>query len=243
MSGHSHFKSIKYKKTAADAKKSKFFSKISREIAVAAREGGGNPEFNSKLRLVIERARSLNMPADNIDKAIKKGAGEIEGATLEEILFEAYGPGGIAILIEGIADNKNRALGEIKQILNQNGGKMVGEGSVKWMFDRKGCVTINSNDQAEKKNKEELELTAIEAGAEDIFWQDDFLDVHTEPEQLEKVRKNLEEKGIKIESASLDWVAKETIALDEKSKELCQKLFEALDENEGVQEIYSNLRD
>jgi YebC/PmpR family DNA-binding regulatory protein len=137
MSGHSHWHSIKYKKEITDAKKSKVFSKISREITVAAREGGDDPAFNPKLRMAVERARSLNMPADNIDRAIKKGTGELEGTKLEEVLFEAYGPGGTAIIIEGITDNKNRALGDIKQVLSQHNGKLVGEGGVRWMFERK----------------------------------------------------------------------------------------------------------
>ncbi len=187
--------------------------------------------------MVVERARSLNMPADNIDRAIKKGTGELEGATLESVIFEAYGPGGIAVIIEGITDNKNRTLGEIKQILSQNNGKLVGEGGVQWMFDKRGVIATNS------KNREESELSAIEAGAEDVYWHDDVLDVFTKPEELEKVKKNLENKGIKTETTSLGWVAKEEIELSEKNKESCQKLFEALDENDAVQEIYSNLKE
>jgi YebC/PmpR family DNA-binding regulatory protein len=242
MSGHSHWHSIKYQKTAADAKKSKAFSKMSREITIAAREGG-NPEFNSKLRLAIERAKSIRMPAENIERAIKRGTGELVGEKLETVLFEAFGPGGIAIIIEGITDNKNRTLGEIKQILNQYNGKLAGEGAVKWLFERKGCLTINLEDQSlTTKTKEELELMAIEAGAEDIYWHEKILDVYTKPEELEKVKKNLEEKGVKIDSASLDWVPKEEISLNEEEKAVCQKLFEALDENDSVQEIYSNLK-
>jgi len=238
MSGHSHWHSIKYQKTAADAKRSKVFSKMAKEIAVAAREGGGNPEFNSKLRLAVEKAKALNMPAENIERAIKRGTGELEGAQLESVIFEAYGPGGIAIIIEGITDNKNRTLGEIKQILNQNGGKLVGEGSVRWLFERKGAITVSS----QGKNKEELEMAAIEAGAEDIYWHDEMLDVYTHPEELEKVKKNLENKNIEIKTATLDWVAKEQVDLEEKEKQACQKLFEALDENEAVQEIYSTMK-
>ena len=183
MSGHSHWHSIKYQKTAADAKRSKVFSKMAKEIAVAAREGGGNPEFNSKLRLAVEKAKALNMPAENIERAIKRGAGELEGVQLESVIFEAYGPGGIAIIIEGITDNRNRAMGEIKQILNQNGGKLVGEGGVKWLFERK-----------------------VKA------------------------------------PGSLEWVPKQEVEVSPQDKEICQKLFSALDENETVQEIYSNIK-
>jgi len=242
MSGHSHWRSIKYRKGLADIKRAQVFSKLAREIEIAAREGG-DPEMNSKLRIAIEKAKSAKLPSENIERAIKRGTGELIAEKLEEVLFEAYGPGGIAIIIEGITDNKNRTLGEIKQILNQNNGKLVGEGAVKWMFGRKGCLIVDCKLQiGELKNKEKLELVVIEAGAEDIYWHDDTLDVYTKIEDLEKIKKNLEERGIKIDSTSLDWVAKEEIKLDEKQKAACQKLFETLDENEAVQEIYSNLK-
>jgi len=236
MSGHSHFSSIKHKKAITDAKKSKVFSKMAREITLAAKEGGGDAEFNPKLRLAIERARSSNMPKDGVERAIKRGTGEIEGALLEEITLEAFGPQGIAIIIEGITDNKNRTLSEIKTILNQNKGKLAGEGAVRWMFEKKGVITVAT------KKKEELELLAIESGAEDIYWKGDILDIYTKPEELEKIKKALEEKGIKPESASLDWVAKETTSLEPKDKEKAEKLFADLDENDAVQEIYSNIK-
>lgn len=237
MSGHSHFKKIKHQKAATDAKVSKGFSKMAREITVAASDGG-DPEFNSKLRLAIEKAREINMPTENVERAIKRGTGELEGEKLEEVMFEAYGPGGVAVIIEGIADNKNRALGEVKLVLNQGGGKLVGEGAVKWMFERKGCIAIHAG----QVSKEELEMAAIEAGAEDIYWHGEDLDVYTKIEDLEKVKKALEGKGIKIESASLDWVAKEMVEATAKDKEDCQKLFEALDKLDSVQEIYSNIK-
>ena len=221
------------------------FSKMARVISVAVKQGGPNPETNNKLRVAIEQAKQFNLPKENIERAIKQATGGGEEANLEEVLFEAYGPGGIAIIIEGITDNKNRTLGEIKQVLNQNNGKLVGEGSVKWMFERKGCLTINAQfliSNSQIKNKEELEMMVIEAGAEDIYWHEELLDVYTKIEDLEKIKKNLEERGIKIDSVSLDWVAKEEVSTDEKTKEACQKLFEALDENEAVQEIYSNMK-
>ncbi len=243
MSGHSHAKTILHKKQITDSKRSKAFSKLSRLITVAAKEKGEDPEKNSKLRMAIEQAKSFNMPKDNIERAIKRGTGELEGQKLESTTFEAYGPERIAIIIEGITDNKNRALGDIKRILSQNNGKLASEGSVKWLFERKGAVIIDPESQIEKlKDKEKLELEAIEAGAEDIYWRDDLLDIYTKPEKLDKVKKKLEQKQIKIESASLDWVAKETQELEEKQKEACRKLFEQLDENEAVQDIYSNLK-
>jgi YebC/PmpR family DNA-binding regulatory protein len=238
MSGHSHWASIKHKKGAADAKRSKVFSKLAREITVAAREGGGDTTFNSKLRMVVDKAKALNMPADNVDRAIKKGTGEIEGEQLEPIIIEAYGPGGISLIIEGITDNKNRTLGEIKKTLNENNGKMVAEGAIKWMFDRKGVIEINIAKCA--KTKEDLEMAAIEAGAADILWNEEVMEIQTNPENLEKVRKTLEDAGIMAEGAALSWIAKENIKLSEKENESCQKLFEALDENDAVQEIYSN---
>lgn len=237
MSGHSHYASIKYKKAITDAKRGKVFSKLSRQISIAAKEKGGDPATNPTLRVAIEKAKEFNMPKDNIERAVKKGTGELEGAKLESITFEAYGPGGIAIIIEGITDNKNRTLGEIKQILTQNGGKLVGEGGVQWMFGRKGVISLSP------QNKEEAELSAIEAGAEDVYWHNNTLDIYTKPEELEKVKKSLEDKGLPSESTSLDWVAKENIETAEKDKQNCQKLFEALDENEAVQEIYSNLKE
>jgi len=243
MSGHSHWKKVKHKKSITDAKRGQVFSKMARVLAIAAREGGADPEMNSKLRLTIEQAKAINLPKENIERAIRRGAGEIEGAQLVEIIFEAYGPGGIAVIIEGITDNKNRTLGKIKQILNQYNGKLAGEGSVKWLFERKGVIIIDIETQAiDVKDREGLELKAIDAGAEDVRWYDQFLEVHTKINELENIKKLLEKEEIKIESASLAWVAKEEIKIEEKEKQSCEKLFESLDENDAVQEIYSNIK-
>jgi len=240
MSGHSHWATVKRGKEIEDKKRGKIFSKLSRMISVAAKEGGKNPESNSSLRITIEQAKNANMPKDNIERAIKRGVGELEGEKLEQVVFEAYGPGKTAIIIEGITDNKNRTLLEIKQILSQNNGKLANEGSVKWLFERKGFLMIDNKEKTTEN--EELELAVIEAGAEDIKWQEDILEIYTKPDDLEKVKKNLEEKKIKVGSASLDWVAKEIIEVNEKNKQSCEKLFEALDENDAVQDIYSNLK-
>jgi YebC/PmpR family DNA-binding regulatory protein len=243
MSGHSHARTVKHKKDADARKRSQIFSKMARLISVAVRQSGPNPEINSRLRMAIDTARSYNMPNDNIERAIKRASGDTEEGKLEEFLFEAYGPGNTALLIEGITNNKNRAIGEVKKILSQYNGKMVQEGAVKWMFNRKGCVIINKEEQKEDlKNKEKLELIAIEAGAEDIEWHNDNLDIYTSIENLEKVKKNLEERTIKIESSTLDWKPKEEIALGEKERGSCEKLFESLDENDNIQDIYSNLK-
>ena len=243
MSGHSHWSSIKYQKGAADAKRGKIFSKLARQISVAAKEKGGDIETNPSLRMIIETSKKFNMPKENVERAIKKGTGEIEGAKYEEIMYEAYGPNNVAIIIEGITDNRNRTLGEIKQILSQYNGKLADAGSVKWMFERKGVISVQiENNSKYTENKDELELKAIDSGAEDVKWQGNILDIYTKQDNLEKVKKNLEEQGIKIESASLDWLAKEEIKLDEKNQESIEKLFEALDENDATQEIFSNIK-
>ena len=243
MSGHSHAKKIRGQKTITDQKRGQIFSKMARVISIAVKEGGPTPETNNKLRVAIEQAKQFNLPKENIERAIKQATGNGEEANLEEVLCEAYGPGGIAIIIEGITDNKNRSLSEVKQILNQHGGKLVQEGAIKWMFEKKGCITVNiKNQKSNIKNKEDLELLAIGAEAEDFYWYDNNLDIYAGIKDLEKVKKNLEEKGVKIDSASLDWKPKEMIEVGEKEKESCQKLFEELDENYAVQNIYSNLK-
>jgi len=238
MSGHSHFKTVKATKDANDAKKGKIFSKLARVITIAVKEGGNEPTTNAKLKTAIEQAKQFNMPKDNIERAIKKGTGELAGENLEEVSFEGFGPGGTTLIIEGITDNKNRTLGEVKSILSQYGSKIADQGAIKWMFERKGLIIISG----ENRSIEELELLAIEAGAEDIKIEDGLLNIYTKPENVEKVRKFLEGKNIKIESASLDWIAKQEIILNDKEKETAQKLFEALNENEAIQDIYSNLK-
>ncbi len=231
MSGHSHFHNIKLKKGAEDAKKSKLFSKLSKEISIAAKEGGSDINFNPKLRNVVDKAKAINMPNDSIDKAIKRGSGELEGATFEEFLMEAYGPDGMAVLIEGITDNKNRSINEIKLLVSQKGGKVVNEGAIKWMFERKGVIGIT-----DIASKEEAELSAIEAGAEDIEWEEDNLIVYTKPEEMEQVRKKLE--SFKIDFANLDWVAKEKISVDE---EKCNDFIEAIEDHDDVSNVYTNI--
>lgn len=240
MSGHSHAKTVMGTKMANAAKKGKTYSKYGRLITIAVKEGGGSgdPTKNSKLKATIEQAKSMDMPKENIERAIKKGTGELAGEALESVSYEGFGPGGIALIIDGITDNPNRTLSEVKSILNQNNGKMAGEGAVRWMFDRKGVITISG----EGKSKEELELLAIELGADDVRSNKNDIDIYTKPEDLEKVKKGLEEKQIKIESSGLDYVAKEEVVLSEKEKEQAQRLFDALDDNDAVNEIYSNIK-
>ena len=238
MSGHSHFKTVAATKNANDAKKGKIFSKMARVITIAVKEKGPDVSSNIQLKAAIEKAKEFNMPKENIERAVKKGTGELAGESLEEVSFEGFGPGGFALIMDGITDNKNRTLGEIKGILSQYQGKMAGEGAVRWMFERKGFMTIS----CDEKQKEELELLVIEVGADDVKHQNGVLEIYTKPEDWEKTKKILEEKGLKIESSSLEWTAKEEVAISDKEKETAQKLFEALDENDAIQDIYSNLK-
>ncbi len=238
MSGHSHFKTVAATKNANDARRGKIFSKMARVITIAVKEKGADVSSNIQLKAAIEKAKEFNMPKENIERAIKKGTGELAGEALEEVSFEGLGVGGTAIIIDGITDNKNRTLGEIKGILTQHNGKLAGEGAVRWMFERRGIILVNG----EGKQKEELELSIIEAGAEDLIWHDNHVEIYTKPEELEQIKKTLKEKGLKVENSALNWVAKEQITLDEKDQEKAEKLFEALDENDAVQNIYSNAK-
>lgn len=242
MSGHSHAKTVKATKDANAAVKGKIFSKMARLISLAAKEGG-NPEFNAKLKSAIDTAKKFNMPKDNIERAVKKGTGELEGEALEAISVEILGPGGISIIIEGITDNKNRSMSEIKQIAQKRGCKLANEGSLKWQFEQSGI--INTATVAENR-KEELEMLAIEAGALDLMWQTDegqlYLEIITKPDELNIVKKSLEEKSVEIESANLGWIAKEEIKATESDKKIAENLFNDLDESDSVQNIYSNLK-
>lgn len=239
MSGHSHAKTVAHTKELAAAKRGAAFSKFGRLITIAAKEGGGDPAKNSKLKAILDQTKTVNMPKENIERAIKKGTGELAGEALEVVSYEAFGPGGIALIIDGITDNSNRTLTEIKVILNQNNGKMAGEGAVRWMFERKGAIVV----LPEGKSKEELEMIAIEAGADDVKWYGENLEIHTKPEDLDAVKKILDEKGLKVDSASLDWIAKEEIEISEKEKEQAEKLFEILDDNDAVNNVYSNIKE
>lgn len=232
MSGHSHFSTIKHGKAINDAKRSKIFSKMSLLITMAAKNGS-DPSMNASLRMAIDKAKKENMPKDNIEKAIKRGAGELEGSTLEEFTFEAYGPEKSAIIITGITTNRNRSLNEIKIILNNNNGKLANEGSVKWQFEEKGVIIIKPD------NKEKAELKIIESGAEDFSEQSELIEIYTKPEDLETVKNNIE-KDFTIENTNLGWVAKEEISVKDISK--IDKLLSALDDNDDVQEVYTNIK-
>ena len=238
MSGHSHFAGIKHRKGINDAKRASVFTKIGKLVTIAARDGGGNPEFNFKLKMVIEKARSANMPKDNIDKAIKRGTGELkDSAEIQEAMYEAYGPGQVAMLIKAATDDKNRANGEIKNALTNGGGKMVAEGAVSFMFKQVGCIEIETGD----RDTEKLELKAIEAGADDISFEDGIFSVYTKVEDLKAVKEKLEKEGMKIENAEISFIPTQKTEISEKDKEAYEKLLETLDDLDDVQEIYDNL--
>ncbi|MBI2098244.1 MAG: YebC/PmpR family DNA-binding transcriptional regulator [Candidatus Wildermuthbacteria bacterium] len=239
MSGHSHAKKIMHEKGAADSKRSKVFSKLAKELTIAARESGGSdPMTNPRLRTVMEKAKAANMPADNVERAVKKAAGG-DASQLEEIFIEAYGPEGIALLISAIGDNRNRIIGEIKQVLQKNQGKMVEGGAVRWLFERRGVITIEAQGDIPLP-KEELELLAIEFGAEDFYWHDHALDLYANPSTLASLKDKLQEKGFSVVS-SLDWVPKERIQVTPEGRAAAERLFEALRDHDDVQDIYSNL--
>ncbi len=236
MSGHSKWSTIKHKKAKLDAQRGKVFTKIIKEITIAARLGGGDPASNPRLRTAIENAKNANMPNTNIDKAIKKGTGELPGVTYEEASYEGYGPGGVAVFVEVLTDNKNRITAEIRHLFGKNGGNLGESGSVSWIFNRKGMITIDD----ENVSEEEMMEVAIEAGAEDVQYDDGFCVIYTALEDLDAVRKVLEEKGYKIGSAELTRVPENTVALEGKTAETMLKLMEALEDNDDVQNVYAN---
>ncbi len=238
MSGHSKWSQIKFKKAVTDARKSKLWSKVAAQIIIAAREKGGDPGANATLKALIDKAKAVNMPNDNIERAIKRGTGELAGERMEEMLYEAYGPGGAAILVEAITDNKNRTTAEIKRILNERGGKLAEGGSVKWMFKKNYELRIANY---EKNLKEEIELAAIEEGAEDIKEKDGELVIRASVDNIEKIKNKLSQKSLKMEGPEPDYVPQNPVAPDEENRKKLEALFEALDEQNEVEEIYSNI--
>lgn len=239
MSGHSHWAGIKHRKGINDAKRAKVFTKYARPILIAARDGGGNPDTNFRLKMAIDQARSVNMPRENIERAIKRGTGEIkDGTVIEEVTYEAYGPGQVAMLIKTATDKRNRTLGELKTLLADLNGKIVSEGSVAFMFKPVGQIGIEVPEGADPYA---LEMQAIEAGAEDTEYSESLLMVYTKPEELQKVKDVLEQGGAKIGNAGLGFVPLQKTTLTADDKLDYEKLLEALDDQEDVQEIFDNL--
>jgi YebC/PmpR family DNA-binding regulatory protein len=236
MSGHSKWHSIKHKKAATDAKRGKAFSRLNKEITIAARIGGGDPNFNPRLRLVIEKAKAENVPKDNIERAIKKGTGELEGFNIEEVLYEGYGPGGVAMLIEVTTDNRNRTLPEIRHLFSKNGGNMGEAGSVAWMFDKKGYLVIEKDTIGE----EELLEIALEAGAEDVNEDGANWEIFTPPDGFEAVRQALQERNVPIVVQQIGMIPQSHVKLEGKSAQQVLKLMEALEDHDDVQNVWAN---
>jgi YebC/PmpR family DNA-binding regulatory protein len=242
MSGHSKWATIKRAKGAADAKRASLFTKLARAITVAAKEKGGDPESNFSLRLAIEKAKAANMPKDNIERAIKRGTGEIQGEEIEEIIYEGFGPGGTALIIKALTDNRNRTSQSMKHLLSKYGGSLGGPNSVMWQFEQKGVIRLDL-DKLAAKNLEELELTIIDLGAQDIKKEADSWVIYTKVEDLQKVNKGIEALSIEVEYADLEYIAKEKIELEPDLQEKNQKLFIALDEDEDIDDYYTNLQE
>lgn len=236
MAGHSHWASIKHKKGAADAKKGKIFSKIARMITVATRRGGGDPDMNPRLQLAISKARAVNMPKENIERAIQKGTGGGEASELFECLYEGYGPHGIALMVEILTDNKNRTAPEIRKIFERFGGNMGESGCVSWMFEKKGFIIVGSN----SLNEDDLMMLVLDAGAEDLQQVGDIFQVICPQVNLDTVKKAIENKSVKIESAEVCWIPKNNIDLDDATGRKVLGLMEALEDHDDVQNVYSN---
>lgn len=236
MSGHSKWATTKRKKAVIDAKRGKIFTKLIKEITVAARSGGGDVAGNPRLRLAIDNAKAANMPQDNIERAIKKATGELEGVTYKELMYEGYAPGGVAILVEVATDNKNRTVAEVRHIFSKAGGSMGETGSVAWMFEHKGVITM----PVQGKTEEEILELVMDDGAEDLEIEEEFIEVVTPVEAFENVRKKLIDSGLEIENASLQWIAKNSVKVEGESSEKVVNLIEALEDNDDVQNVYSN---
>ena len=239
MSGHSKWSTIKHKKAVQDAKRANVFTKLGNMISIAAREGGGDLEINFKLKMIVDKARSANMPKNNIERAIKRGVGELkDGSNIEEVIYEAYGCGQVAMLIKTATDNTNRTIGDVRHILTKAGGKMVPEGSVGFMFKKVGEIIIEANND----NIEEIEMQAIEAGAEDIKKEDNIIFVYTKPNEFQKIRETLKKNNLQITDAELIFIPTQKATLvSEEEKSKYDKLLENLDENDDVVEVYDNL--
>jgi YebC/PmpR family DNA-binding regulatory protein len=237
MSGHSKWAGIKHKKAVVDAKRGQAFTRASREITIAAKEGGGNPDGNFRLRLAMQKAREINMPTDRIQNAIKRGTGELAGEKLEEIRYEGYGPAGVAIMVDALSDNRNRTSASIRHRFSKGGGNLGETNSVGWMFERKGAIAVGVG----KQDPEDVGLAAIEAGADDVQVDGKSVDITTSPNSFERVKTALEAMpGVTIENAEITMHPKQTVAVDEDKAAAVLRLMESLEEDEDVQQVYAN---
>lgn len=236
MSGHSKWSTIKRQKGANDAKRGAMFTKVAREIAVAARAGGGDPDANYRLRLAMDKARSINMPLDNIKRAIEKATGGGEADAFEEIVYEGYGPGGIAVLVEAATDNRNRTAAEVRAIFTKSGGQLAGSGAVAWQFEQRGLITVGKD----RNDPDEIALLAIDAGAADVDTETDPMEIWTEPAELFTVRKSLEDAGVKVEDAESAMIAKQTTTLEAEHFRKVMRIVESLEDLDDVQRVTTN---
>ena len=237
MSGHNKWSKIKRQKGVEDAKKGQIYTKLTREIIMAAKDGGADLESNFKLRLAVQKARDASMPKDNIERAIERGKGGAEGAVLEELMLEGYGPSGTAILVQTLSDNRNRTVQEVRNVFTRQGGSMGSAGCVAWLFDSKGVITV----EAEDKDSDEITLQAIDAGADDVKVADGVIEIYTMPTELEIVRKGLEKSNIPAASAELSMIPKTTVDVEEKAAIQTLKLLDKLEDLDDVQKVYSNV--
>ncbi len=237
MSGHSKWSTIKRQKGVNDSKRSAMFTKVAREIAVAARAGGGDPDANYRLRLAIDKARSINMPADNIKRSIEKATGGGEAEQFEEIVYEGYGPGGVAVLVEAATDNRNRTAAEVRSIFAKTGGQLAGSGAVAWQFEARGLITV----ARESADADDVALAAIDAGAADVDTESDPIEIYTEPAELEAVRKALDAAGIEVDEAENAMVAKQTVSLDAEHVRKALRMVDLLEDLEDVQRVTTNV--
>ncbi len=237
MAGHSHWAQIKHKKAKVDAQRGKLFSKLIREITVATRLGGPNPEFNPRLRTAIEQAKRANMPLETIERAIKKGSGELEGETYEEIVYEGYAPGGVAVMVLATTDNRNRTSAEIKHTFSKYGGNLGSSGCVSYLFERKGYIEV----PAKEISEEEVFEKAVEAGAEDVQTGEEIHQIYTSPEELYDVKESLEKMGVPVEKAQITWIPVSTVSVDDpETAKKVLRLIDALDDLEDVQQVIAN---
>jgi YebC/PmpR family DNA-binding regulatory protein len=236
MSGHSKWSSIKHRKAAVDAKRGKLFSKLIKEITAASRVGGADTEINPRLRTAVLAAKSKNVPSDTIEKAILRGTGELDGVDYEEILYEGYGPGGVAIMIEVLTDNKNRAIADVRHILSKHGGNMGARGCVSWLFDKRGLIIVEEG----SIDEDELFMIALDSGADDLTSQDEHLEIIASPENFHAVRDAVEESGTTILDAEMTMLPQNTVKLEGKEAERMLRLMEALEDSDDVQKVYAN---
>lgn len=236
MSGHSKWSTIKHKKAAADAKRGKIFTRLAKEITVAAREGGGDVEFNNRLALAIDKAKAANMPKDNIERAIKRGTGELEGGELFEVLYEGYAPHGVGLMIEVVTDNKNRAVADLRHTLTKNGGNMAEVGAVSWQFTRKGYIAVTEN-----YDEDELFLTVADAGAEDVAFSEEMAEIYVDLDNFQRVQKAIKSAGMKMEEASMIYDPDNPLTLSQTETLQVMRVIEQLEDLDDVQNVYSAL--